>query len=96
MILKQHLDIDGVTFDIAIRKPPPVDEAGGKELDRWMRVITDVLELEAGQPFEWGLTPVELETDGLLPCPPLSTQLVHFKLKNMGPGQPRGNFEVEV
>ena len=51
MILTQHLDIDGVAFDIAIRKPPPVDEAGGKELDRWMRVIIGVLELEAGQPL---------------------------------------------
>ena len=39
MILKQHLEIDGLEFDIWIRKPPPVDEAGGKLLDRWMRVI---------------------------------------------------------
>ena len=61
MILKQHLDIDGVTFDIAIRKPPPVDEAGGKELDRWMRVIVGALELEAGQPFEWANAAVEVQ-----------------------------------
>ena len=44
MILKQHLDIDGLEFDIAIRKPPPVDEAGGKELDAWMRIIVVALE----------------------------------------------------
>ena len=43
MILKQHLEIDGVTFDITIRKPPPVDEAGGKLLDRWMRVIVGAI-----------------------------------------------------
>ena len=44
MILKQHLDIGDLSFDIAIRKPPPVDEAGGKELDRWMRVIVGALD----------------------------------------------------
>lgn len=44
MILKQHRDIDGLSFDIAIRKPPPVDEAGGKELARWMRVLVGALD----------------------------------------------------
>ena len=43
MILKQHLEIDGLEFDIWIRKPPPVDEAGGKLLDRWMRVIVNAV-----------------------------------------------------
>ena len=53
MILKQHLDIDGTAFDISIRRPPPVDDAGGKTLDKWMRVIIGALEAEAGEPFEW-------------------------------------------
>ena len=61
MILKQHLDIDDLSFDIAIRKPPPVDEAGGKELDKWMRVLVGALETEAGQPFDWGDATVEVQ-----------------------------------
>lgn len=36
------------------------------------------------------------ESDGLLPCPPLSTQFVRLGFTDAGPGQPRGNFEVVV
>lgn len=43
MILKQHLDIGGLEFDIAIRKPPPVDEAGTHELDGWMRAFVSMI-----------------------------------------------------
>ncbi len=62
MILEQHLEIDGLEFDIKIRKAPPVDEAGGKELAKWIQVIVDVLELEAGEPFDWAnTTTIQLE-----------------------------------
>lgn len=61
MILKQHLDIDDLSFDIAIRKPPPANEQDGFRLDTWMTLLIKTLEEKAGQPFEWGLAPVELE-----------------------------------
>ena len=53
MILKQHLEIEDLEFDISIRKPLPVDKEGGKELDGWMKVIIGALEEKAGESFEW-------------------------------------------
>jgi len=52
MILKQHLEIEDLEFDISIRKPLPVDKEGGKELDGWMKVIIGALEEKAGESYE--------------------------------------------
>ena len=61
MILKQHLEIDDLSFDIAIRKPPPADKNDGYRLDAWMTLLVKALEERAGRPFDWGLAPIDLE-----------------------------------
>jgi len=71
MILKQHLEIDGLEFDIWIRKPPPVDEAGGKLLDRWMRVIVNAVRQTAV------LTWDQLSDEALLNVEQLASAQVH-------------------
>ena len=43
MILKQHIEIDGLEFDIAIRKAPPANEKDGKKLDAWMRALVETI-----------------------------------------------------